>query len=189
MYIKTFVIVIIIAIVIGGCSENSTSPVNTTPPENLTVSPIDGQSRVRLDAAITFTFAKPVDRAVVQRNFHLVSQRAMADSLCPVDTTMRHGMMTFAMMDSMKMNHLIQQHATRGRLIWLNDTQCALRPDSLMTPRTLYMIHMGREMMQMMEQRMGSMGMMGGHGTGMMSNDMMFHFVTMDTTGGGHGHH
>jgi hypothetical protein len=55
-----------------------------------------------------------------------------------------------------------------------------------------YMIHMGAEMVQMMQSRMGEMGMMQGHGTGTMSGDMMYHFTTMDTTrtGGGHdGHH
>ena len=54
------------------------------------------------------------------------------------------------------------------------------------------MLRMNREMTKMIEQRMGSMGMMGGHGTGMISGEMMFHFFTMDTTslGSGHnGHH
>jgi len=37
----------------------------------------------------------------------------------------------------------------------------------------------------------GMMDGMGGHGSGGMSGDMMLHFVTMDTTGGGghDGHH
>ncbi|MBI5463772.1 MAG: hypothetical protein HY966_02310 [Ignavibacteriales bacterium] len=46
------------------------------------------------------------------------------------------------------------------------------------------MIHLGRDTVEMVEQRVGSIKMMSG--------EMMFHFSTMDTTstGGGHnGHH
>ncbi len=190
MYIKLFVIVFIIAMVIGGCSKNSTSPEETIPPANLTVSPSDGQSAIRLDAAIALTFAKSVDRAIVERNLHLISQRAMADSLCPDSTMMSHGGMMNIMADSSMMRHMSQVHSVRGRFSWSGDsTMCYFRSDSMMTPRMQYMIHMGGEMTQMMERRMGSMGMMGSHGTGMMTKDMMYHFVTMDTTGGGHGGH
>jgi hypothetical protein len=192
MYIKLFVVAFTIAIVIGGCSKNSTSPIDTTPlPQaTLSVSPSDGQTAVRLDAAIALTFAKPVDRAIVERNLHLISQRAMPDSVCPDSTMMTHGGMTGVMGDSTIMRHLGQVHAMRGRYTWNGDsTMCIFRPDSMMTPRTQYMIHLGREIMQMLERRVGDMTMMGGHGRGLMSNDMMYHFVTMDTTGGGHGHH
>ncbi len=191
MYINFFVIALALAIAIGGCSKNSTTGEDTTmPPANLIVSPSDGQSAVRLDAAIALTFAKPVDRAVVESNLHLISQAAMADSLCPDSTMMPHRGMTNIMGDSSMMRHMGQVHAARGSFLWSGDsTRCYFKPDSMMTPRMQYMIHMGKEMMQMMERRLGNMGMMGGHGTGMMSNDMMYHFATMDTTGSGHGHH
>ena len=188
---ESCIIALIMACVIGGCSKTSTSPEDTTTPATLTVTPTDGQSGVWLNAAIAITFAKPMDRAIVERNVHLISQRSMADSLCPDSTMMPHGGMMNVMADSSMMRHMAQVHEVRGRFSWIGDnTVCYFRPDSNMSSRTQYMIHMGREMVQMMEQRMGSMGMMGGHGTGVMSSDMMYHFTTLDTTGGGHaGHH
>jgi hypothetical protein len=63
----------------------------------------------------------------------------------------------------------------------------------MLSPKTQYMMHFGQEMVQMMEMRIGSMGSMSGHGSGMMSSEMMFHFTTLDTastSGSGHaGHH
>lgn len=191
MFCKSIIIMFIVASFAAGCSKNSTSPEVTTAPLTLAVTPTDGQSGVWLNAAIALTFAKPMDRAIVERNVHLISQQAMADSLCPDSTMMPHGGMMNVMGDSSMMRHMTQVHEVRGRFSWIGDnTVCYFRPDSNMAPRTQYMIHMGREMIQMMEQRMGNMGMMGGHGTGAMSNDMMYHFTTLDTTGGGHaGHH
>lgn len=194
MYLKSRTVVALLAIGAAGCSNDSSSPMGMTPspPAYLTVDPADGQANVRLDAGITFTFARPVDRTVVERNLHIISERSMADSLCPDTTMMGHGGMNGVMTDSSMMHHMGQVHATPGRFTWNgSNTQCYFTPDSLMTPLTTYMIHTGPEMMQMMRARMGDMGTMGGHGFGMMQNDMMFHFVTIDTsgTGGGHGHH
>ena len=193
MNLKLFFITTLIGLLVVGCSKDSSSPTGEIPSTNFSVIPSDGASGVSLDAGIQLNFANPVDRSVIERNVHIIGEFAMADSLCPVSDSMSHGMMEMAMMDSMKMNHLMDQHRTRGRFEW-NDagTQCTFRPDSMMMSNMRYMVHMGREMMQMMEDRMGNMGMMGGHGSGMMSNDMMYHFRTMDTTniGGGHeGHH
>ncbi len=194
MNLKPITVAVLIAISAVGCSKDSSSPSGTapTPPANLIVNPVDGQANVRLDAAVTLTFARPVDRAIVERTVHLISDRMMADSLCPDSSMMSHGGMGNVMMDSTMMRHMGQVHATTGRFTWNGDnTECYFRPDSMMTSRTQYMIHMGAEMMQMMRNRMGEMGMMGGHGSGMMQDDMMLHFVTMDTTGtgGGHGGH
>ena len=187
----TFIAVLTLAaIVLVGCSKNSSAPTTgTEPTPNFATSPTDGQANVRLDAGVTFTFAKPVDRAVVERSFHLISQRDMADSLCPVSDTMGHGIMSPAMMDSMNMNHLMQQHASRGRFVWNSDTQCTFRPDSMMTPKSQYMMHIGGEMMRMMRDRMEGMnGGMGGHGAMFGGDEMAFHFSTLDTTGSGSGH-
>jgi hypothetical protein len=94
------------------------------------------------------------------------------------------------MSDTGKMHHLDDVHATRGMFFWNSDsTVCTFRPDSMLSPTTQYMVHFGQEMVQMMEMRMGSMGSMSGHGSGMMSSDMMFHFTTLDSAGtGGSGH-
>jgi hypothetical protein len=86
------------------------------------------------------------------------------------------------------MRHLDTWHATPGRFSWnAPGTVCTFRPDAMMSPTTRYMIHMGRDMMDMLGNPMG--GGMGGHGTGMMAGHMMLHFTTMDTTGGHSGHH
>lgn len=190
----TFLAVIAIGgITLGGCSKDS-SPVQAQDalPAALAVIPADGQTGVRLDAGITLIFAVPVERSTVERNFHLISQGSMPDSLCP-DTTMRpHGGMSGVMMDSSMMHHMGQVHSTPGRFTWSADTtMCIFMPHSMMTPRTEYMIHLGQEMMQMMRRRLGNMGMPATHGSGMMQSEMILHFTTMDTsgTGGGHGGH
>ena len=187
----TVIIAGVVSLALIGCSKDSL-PVTASQQSPIVVNPGDGQTGVRLDAGVILNFAKPVDRSVVERDFHLVSEWAMADSLCPFSPDMNHGNMMTAMLDSTQMHHLHQNHSTRGGFRWNNDsTVCTFKPDSMMTPKMQYMIHMGREMVEMMGSRMGEMGMMGGHGIGMMQDDMMFHFVTMDTsgTGGGHGHH
>lgn len=184
-------VALLVVVLVAGCANEAAAPIS---PENnqedfLALKPADGESSVRLDAPVILTFAKPVDRAAVERGLLLISERAMADSLCPVSQTMDHGNMMGSMVDSSKMHHLDQYHASKGSFTWnTNSTQCMFQPDSLMTPKTSYMLRMNREMTQMIEQRLGSMGMMGGHGTGMMSSEMMFHFFTMDTTGLGNGH-
>lgn len=187
----TFIAVLMLAaIALVGCSKDSSTPTTVTQQSpNFATSPTDGQASVRLDAGVTLTFVKPVDRAVVERSFHLIRGRDMADSLCPVSDSMGHGMMTSAMMDSMNMNHLMEQHASRGRFVWSSDTQCTFRPDSMMTSNTQYMMHMGSEMMRMMRDRMEGMnGGMGGHGAMFGGDEMAYHFSTLDTTSSGSGH-
>lgn len=182
---------ILIVFLAAGCSKEATMP---TSPENtleefLALSPTDGETSIRLDAPVVLLFTKPVARAAVERGFHLIGERAMADSTCPISRTMGHGNMMGSMIDSSKMRHLDQYHSTKGKFMWNTDsTRCTFQPDSMMTPRTQYMIHMDREMTQMMEQQRGGMGMTGGHGTGMMSGEMLFHFFTMDTTKSGNSH-
>ncbi|MBI5215919.1 MAG: Ig-like domain-containing protein [Ignavibacteriae bacterium] len=193
MKLNFLILALIVVMILVGCSnDDSMTTMNNQPISSLTIAPTDGATNVRLDESITFTFIKPVDKKTTERNIHLVSQFAMADSLCPVNNMMAHGDMNMAMMDSMKMNHLMNQHNSLGRFTWNGDsTQCTFTPDSMMMPNMQYMIHMGQEMMQMMQSRMGNMGMMNNHGTGMTSNDMMYHFRTMDTTqaDGGHDSH
>lgn len=182
---------ILIVFLAVGCSKETavpTSPQNTLE-EFLALNPADGETSIRLDAPVVLIFTKPVARAAVERGFHLISERAMADSTCAFSQTMGHGNMMNAMADSAKMHHLDQYHSTLGRFMWNTDsTRCAFQPDSMMAPRTQYMIHMDRGMTQMMELQRGGMGMMGGHGTGMMSGEMLFHFFTMDATKPGNSH-
>lgn len=182
---------IALAVLAGACSKETTMPdqPETLVQSFLLLNSADGQSSVRLDALITLVFAKSLDRAVVERGFHLISEKAMADSLCPVSSTKDHGNMMSAMADSVTMDHIDRNHTTPGRFLWNADsTGCTFKPDSLLSPQTLYMIHMDRAMTQMMERRVGSMGMTEGHATGMMSGEMMFHFSTIDTTASGSGH-
>jgi hypothetical protein len=181
----------IAAVAFFGCTKNSSELVATTqqPAPSFAVSPSDGQGGVRLDAAVELSFAKPVDGVVVQRNLHLMSELSMSDSLCPTPVMGLHGSMTDIMADSTMMRHMDQAHSIRGTFSWNADsTKCRLVPDSMMVPRTLYMVHMGGEMMDMLKQRIGDVGIMTGHGSGMMSRDMVVHFSTLDTTGGGGGH-
>ena len=176
--------------VAAGCSIHDGGSMMTDPPASkFTVVPPDGAAGVRLDAGVILSFAQKVDPAVTEANFHLIPEAGMADSACPVNGTMGHGNMDMAMADSGMMSHLDSAHHAPGRFAWSDDSlECVFRPDSPMLPAMRYMIHMGPEMMTMMEDRMGSMGMMGGHGAGMMAGHMTFHFSTLDTSDGGSGH-
>lgn len=174
---------------LAGCSKDSPMSPGLPGKAPLSVSPADGGIGVRLDAAVTLTFAAPVDRNLVERELHLISERAMARSGCPDSATMTHPDMAHCMADSAMMRHLDAYHAIPGRFGWnAAGTVCTFRPDSMMTPLARHMIHMGRGMMDMVESRMGG-GRMGNHGSGMMSGHMMLHFTTMDTSGGHDGHH
>ena len=191
MNLKPFATAALILTVLAGCSKDSRSPADVMRPSAppVTVSPGDGEAGVRLDATVTLAFAKAADRAVVERALHLISERDMADSLCP-DTAMVHGSMDSMMMDPAMMTHLYQWHHAPGSFSWNGtSTQCVFTPQAWMDSQTRYMVHMGEEMVQMMEGRMGGMGSMGGHGSGAMSGHMMLHFTTMDTTGGHDEHH
>jgi hypothetical protein len=192
MVLKLVVVLLLLLALFIGCSKDSSVMEATVSQPVLIVTPADGQGDVRLDAGISLAFAKPVDRRTVEDNFHLINETSMADSLCPLDTTMGHGVMTMTMMDSVKMDHVMSWHATRGRFYWSGDnTGCTFAPDSMMAPRTRYMIHLDGQIMRMVREQMDgmNMGSMGGHDVAM-GDDMVFHFVTMDTTGGGHwGHH
>ena len=176
-------------VLLAGCSSKDApmSPVAPAPTP-LSVSPAEG-SGVRLDAPVILTFLLPVDRAVVQRELRLISERDMTRSGCPDSATMSHPDMAHCMADSTMMGHLDRYHALPGRYAWnAAGTVCSFQPDSMMAPLTRHMIHMGRGMMEMVEGRMGG-GPMGGHGSGMMSGHMMLHFTTMDGGGGHDGHH
>jgi hypothetical protein len=175
---------------LAGCSMDSTRPMTSAPQgtAGVAVSPADGATAVRLDAAVTLAFAAPVDRAVVERDFHLISEAALADPTCPAAATMSHPDMAHCMADSVMMRHLDAYHATPGRFTWnAAGTVCAFQPIERMAPVTRQMVHMDREMTDMLGGGMD--GMMDRHGSGSMSRHMMFHFTTMDTTGGHGGHH
>ncbi|MBI5710223.1 MAG: hypothetical protein HZC42_07970 [Candidatus Eisenbacteria bacterium] len=191
MHLKPLAAAVLILVVLTGCSKDSRSPADALKPSAppVAVSPADGEAGVRLDAGVTLAFAKAADRAVVERGFHLISEPDMADSLCP-DTAMVHGSMDSLMMSPGMMTHMDQWHHTPGSFSWNGtSTQAVFTPQSWMDPQTRYMVHMGEEMVQMMESQMGGMGSMGGHGSGAMSGHMMLHFTTMDTTGGHDEHH
>ncbi len=183
-------------IVFAGCSSDDHNSMMTNPNESVfSVRPADGTTGIRLDAAVSFTFSRGVDRNVAERNIRLIAEKDMADSTCPLNMMMWHGDMETAMRDSGMMRHLDDSHSTHGYFEWSDEsTECVFRPDSMMYPGMRYMIHVGSEMVRMMGDRMGpmgtmgTMGTMGGHGSGMMSDHMMYHFVTMDTTDSGSGH-
>jgi hypothetical protein len=184
-------VVIVISLVVAGCSaDNGASMMTNTNTSKFTVTPPDGATGVRLDAGITMSFEKPVDRDVVEWSLHLFSQQDMMDSTCPMSAMAASGMMDSAMVDSMSMNHLISSHGTPVHLEWNSvSTVCIVRPDSMMMGDMRYMIHLGPDMMQMLEARMGDMGMMAGHGEGMMARNMMIHFQTMSASSGVHDDH
>jgi len=193
MNIKIIITITVIVFAIMGCSKGATSAIGAIPTPAFSISPKDGETGVRLDAAITLNFSKPVVRGIVENNVYLISARGMDESLHPAGDSMGYWMMNEAMMDSMKMIHMMKQHHASGKYLWNGgSTQCAFTPDSMMISTMQYMILIGVDMVKMMENRLGDMSMMGNHGSGMMNNEMYYHFTTLDTSkiGTGHeGHH
>ncbi|MBK9305419.1 MAG: Ig-like domain-containing protein [bacterium] len=191
---KFFVAALLILISLVGCSADSTAPPGSQARAPLTLTPADGTTNVQLDAPVTLAFAVAVDRAVVERDMHLISEFDLMNAACPDSAMAPHGDMMTVMADSLTMRHLDEAHATDITYEWNADgTECTVRPAAWLRPQTRYMVHVNREMSEMMQSRMdsiGGMGGMGGHGSGDTGADMMFHFTTMDTSGGGHlGHH
>lgn len=188
-------------VLIAGCSKDK---MEATAPEQaaaLSISPSDQAQNVPLDEKIILTFARPVDPKTVEASFQLISRKDMADSTCPQGQNMMHGDMNMAMMDSMKMTHLDQVHSVTGRFSWNSaNTQCTFTPDSMMTPNMPYMVHLGKNMMDMMNSMMSGMGNMNGSGmmggmsgntSGQLQGHMFMHFTTTEvtnTTGTGSGH-
>jgi Bacterial Ig-like domain len=181
--LKSFIFSGVIASVfIIGCNKPSPVSSQSTDALQLSILPIDASTNVAVTTGVSLTFTKPMYRTIVTKNLFLISERNISDSLSPMSQMMDHQAMMDAMADSAKMHHLDQYHSLHGTFTWNGDsTQCTFHPDSLLTPNTQYMVHLRSEMVKMMDQQMGSMGMMGNRGTGMMSNEMMFHFTTKDT--------
>ena len=189
MNIKMIITATLIVFAMVGCSKDSTSLMGSNQTPSFSISPKDGETGVRLDAGITLSFAKPVVRSIVENNLYLMSARGMDDSLHPAGDSMGYGMMNETMMDSMKMIHMMNQHRASGKYLWNGDsTQCTFTPDSMMISGMQYMVRMGVDMVKMMENRLGDMGMMGNQGNGMMNKEMYYHFTTMDTSKVGSGH-
>lgn len=159
-----------------GCSKGSpVAPQRPPAPAALQMRPADGANDVRLDAAVTLDFGVAVDAGVVESGFHLFSEADMNGS-CPDPSMPAHGSMDTMMDDPAMMAHLSAYHGTRGRFAWSDaGSVCTFTPDSLMRPQTRYMMHMGRDMLEMMGRSGGSMG------DGMMtgSGDMVLHFRTI----------
>ncbi len=180
-------IAVLAGALLAGCSQDPLTPLSPGGQASpaVSISPADGTTGVRLDAPVILTFAASVDRATVERDLHLISERALADSGCPDAGRLSHPDMAHCMADSAMMRHLDAYHAVRGRFSWNPaGTVCTFRPDSMMTPSTRHMIHMGTEMMSLV----AGGGMMQGHGSGMMGGHMVLHFSTLDAAGHD-GHH
>lgn len=184
----TLILWLMAGALLAGCSNDHMTSLSPRHATLVSVSPADGATGVRLDSRITLTFSTPVDREIVQRELHLISESAIADSVCPDSANWSHPDMEHCMADSAMMRHLDEAHATSGSISWnAAGTACTFQPSAWMLPTSGYMIHIGRGVTDMMGGTM--QGMMSGHGAGMMSGDMMLHFATMDTSTGHDGHH
>ncbi|HEU4940174.1 MAG TPA: hypothetical protein VFT97_01015, partial [Candidatus Eisenbacteria bacterium] len=110
-----------------------------------------------------------------ERSFYLMSEASMNDTLCSADPSMV-GDMTEMMGDGDMMGHMLESHSVAGQFEWNGATSCVFRPGEPMTAQTRYMIYLGSEVMQTMDD---GMSMMGNGGT-MMDGAMAHHFTTLD---------
>jgi len=175
--------VLLLAALAGGCSRHASDAMQPAT-ALLRVTPGDGATSVRLDAAVTLDFGTVVDRSIVEQGVHLIGEPDMFTN-CPDLSMGNHGTMNTVMGDPRMLQHMDTFHSAKGSFTW-NDagTTCTFGPDSLMRPQTRYMVHMSGGMVEMMQQMGGSM--MGGQMN--KGGDMMVHFQTM--SGDGHaGHH
>ena len=178
-------VAILPALLLGfvGCSGGSggmTGPATRI----LRITPSDGATAVRLDAAIVLDFGAPVDRAAVEAGVHLISDTDMYAE-CPDTTMTSHGTMDSIMQDPAMLDHMGQFHATPTRLAWNEaGSTCTLQPDSLMRPDTRYMVYMSSHMIRGMQNT----GVMMSGGTMNGAGDMMTHYQTVSASGH-EGHH
>lgn len=181
---KRIAVAILLVAANTSCSKQTSSPVQPVPATILTLTPADGATSVRLDAPVSFAFGVAVDPATAERGIHLVSEADMFAS-CPDPGMGAHGSMEAIMNDPTMLAHMDSLHSVRGSFEWdPAGKTCTFYPDSLMRGQTRYMVHMSRQMLDMMG-RMGS-GMGSGPMTG--SGDMVTHFTTM-TADDHSGHH
>ena len=167
-----------VILLITGCTRMGSNPHDAYSENsaNFTITPANNQSGISSDQKVQIRFVDPVDPALVENNFHLISELDISDSTCRCDPTMNHSNMGMSMMDTLKMGHIIRYHATGGRFTWSDGNKlCTFTPDSLLKSNMSYMIYIGKGMMQ---SGMGNMGGMGGHGGTTMQENMMFHFRT-----------
>lgn len=161
-----------------GCNNEDMAGINTSPSASLTISPIDNQTGVNTTANIVVTFGQKIDPAAVQNNFHLISEESLTDSKMPGNTMMGHMSMMSAMGNRSAMKYLDSVHSLHGSFTWNDDsTICTFDPDLFFHSTTRYMIHFDQPMVDMIEQRIGSMGMMGYNGSSTKTG-MTFHFTT-----------
>ena len=178
---KQFFVLIFAALVLIGCKKDDTTTINGTTASTLTISPTDNSAGINTAANIVVTFGKKIDPPTVQKNFHLISTGSLTDSMMPGNTMMNQMTMMSAMGNRSTMNYLDSVHSIHGSFIWnFDSTVCTFDPDSMFHSATQYMIHFDQSMVDMMEQRMGSMGMMGYNGSSTKTG-MAFHFTTKIT--------
>lgn len=166
-----FPLAVLVVAGLSGCSREMTAPEE----QLVSILPADGATGVRVDASVVLSFRPPVNREIVERSLHLLSESAMNDSLCSVDSS-TVGSMTEMMGSADMMDHMMAAHSLSGQYRWNGDGECVFTPESPLTPGTRYMIHLGREMAEMM----GGATMMGHDGS--LNGDMAFHFTTLEQT-------
>ncbi len=137
-----------------GCSNNSSNP---TVGDFFTISPADNSNNIGVNDVVTLQFAAPVDAKTIESNFVLISQKDIADSLCPISKNMGHSDMIKDMMDTTMMNHLKNTHWTKGTFKWNPDkTRCEFKADSSLKADTEYMMYIDSDMMNHMENMMNN---------------------------------
>ena len=175
-YILSIAIAVIglLALFAAGCSKDTTT--NST--QSFTLSPADNQTGVGLSTNVVLSLDKKINPTLVKNNFHLISETALRDSHMPGYSMMNHMTMMSVMDDASMMDYLDSAHSLHGIFMWNSDsTVCTFDPDSMFESRTQYMVHLDQPMIDMMEQPMGSMGMMGQNGTAQ-GTGMAFYFTT-----------
>lgn len=150
--------------IFAGCSNNSTNPAVG---DYLTITPTDNSQNIGVNDAVTLQFASSVNAKTIEANFVLISQKDIADSLCPVSKTMGHSDMNKDMMDTTMMNHLKITHHTKGTFKWNADfTKCEFKSDSALKPNCDYMMYIDSDMMNHMKNMMNNSMSNGGMNMG-----------------------
>ncbi|MBX3043148.1 MAG: Ig-like domain-containing protein [Candidatus Kapabacteria bacterium] len=152
----------------AGCSNMTDNNSGNTDAGNfLTISPADNTQNIGINDAVTIQFAAPVDTKTIEANFVLISQKDIADSLCPVSKNMGHSDMMKDMMDTTMMNHLKMTHHTKGTFKWnSNKTMCEFKSDSALSHNTDYMMYIHSDMMNHMKNMMNNSMSNGGMNMG-----------------------
>ncbi len=157
------------AFFIGCTNMMDNNPSSRNVANFLMISPVDNSQNIGINEPVVIEFAAPVNTEIIEDNFVLIGRNSASDTTGEDCFKFDHSNMNSMMTSGSMMNHLKENHHTKGNFKWNSDkTRCEFKSDSNLEADTDYMMFVDSEMMNHMKSVMSNNGMMSG-GMGMMN--------------------